>query len=122
MPKRRLGMDVLTAAQERVAWTFDNFDRVYVSFSAGKDSTLMLHLVMAEAKRRDRKVGVLLVDLEGQYRLTMEHAEKCFAMYADHVEPFWCALPIALRNAVSVYQPKWTCWDPGQEEIGRAHV
>lgn len=116
MPKRRLGMDVLTAAQERVAWTFDNFDRVYVSFSAGKDSTVMLHLVMAEAKRRDRKVAVLLVDLEGQYRLTMEHAARCFEMYADHVEPYWCCVPIALRNAVSVYQPQWQCWDPEQEE------
>jgi predicted phosphoadenosine phosphosulfate sulfurtransferase len=25
---------------------------------------------------------------------------------------FWICLPIALRNAVSVFQPKWTCWDP----------
>ena len=26
------------------------------------------------------------------------------------------SLPIILRNAVSVYEPRWTCWDPEQEE------
>lgn len=112
MPKIGLGMSVLEAAQERIRYTFDNFERVYVSFSAGKDSTVMLHLVMDEAIKRDRKVGVLLVDLEGQYRLTMLHAERCLNMYKDHVEVHWVCLPIHLRNAVSVYQPHWMCWDP----------
>ena len=116
MPKRRLGINVLEAAQQRVAWTFDHFERIYVSFSAGKDSTVMLHLVMAEAIKRNRKVGVMLVDLEGQYAITIRHAQECFAMYADHIERYWLCLPIALRNAVSVYEPKWLCWDPEKED------
>lgn len=116
MPKTRLGVDVLTAARERVSWTFDNFDRVYLSFSAGKDSTVMLHLVGEEARRRGRRFGMMLVDLEGQYRVTMEHAERCFELYADVADPYWFCLPLALRNAVSVYEPKWTCWDPDQQE------
>jgi len=109
-------MDVLTAARERIAWTFDNFDRIYVSFSAGKDSTVMLHLVAEEARRKNRRFGLMLVDLEGQYRVTIEHALTCYAMYEDIADAFWCCLPIALRNAVSVYEPKWLCWDPEQEE------
>lgn len=116
MPKRYLADDVLTAARKRVAWTFDNFARVYVSFSAGKDSTVMLHLVGKEARRRGRRFGILLVDLEGQYRCTIEHAERCYDMYADLADPYWVALPIALRNAVSVYEPKWLCWEPGKED------
>lgn len=114
--KKPIGKSVLEAARERIAWTFDNFERVYLSFSAGKDSTVMLHLVMDEAKARGRKVGMLLVDLEGQYKLTMDHAERMYREYADHIEPYWCALPIALRNAVSVYEPKWLCWDPSCRE------
>ena len=51
MPKRGLGINVLQAAKDRINYTFDNFERVYISFSAGKDSTLMLHLVMEEAIR-----------------------------------------------------------------------
>lgn len=111
MPKHYLADNVLVAAQKRVAWTFDRFPRVYLSFSAGKDSTVMLHLVAAEARRRGRTFGLLFVDLEGQYRCTIEHAEKCFDEYADCTDPYWLALPIALRNAVSVYEPKWECWD-----------
>lgn len=116
MPKHYLTTDVLTAARERIAWTFDNFPRVYCSFSAGKDSTVMLHLVAEEARKRQRRFGLLLVDLEGQYKFTIDFAERCFLEYADCTEPFWVTLPIALRNAVSVYQPKWQCWDPDKRE------
>jgi predicted phosphoadenosine phosphosulfate sulfurtransferase len=110
-------MDVLTAARQRVEWTFDNFPRVYVSFSAGKDSTVMLHIVADEARKRGRRFGLMLVDLEGQFQVTMQHAEKLFAMYADVADPYWISLPMALRNAVSVFEPKWTAWDPGKKDI-----
>lgn len=117
MAKTPLGVDVLTAARERIAYTFDNFPRVYVSFSAGKDSTVMLHLVADEARKRGRKFGLLLIDLEGQYKLTIEHALKCFDDYANIVEPYWVSLPIHLRNAVSVYEPHWVCFEPDKKAI-----
>jgi predicted phosphoadenosine phosphosulfate sulfurtransferase len=110
--KRPIGVDVLQAARDRVRYTFDHFEAVYVSFSAGKDSSVMLHLVMEEAVRRNRTVGVLLIDLEAQYQLTIRHAEEMFRMYADHIEPYWVCLPIKLRNAVSNYEPVWCAWDP----------
>jgi len=116
MLKRPIGISVLEAARRRVAWTFDNFERVYLSFSAGKDSTVMLHLVADEARRRNRKFGLLIVDLEAQYRLTMEHAFKCVEMYKDLIDLHWVCLPIHLRNAVSVYEPFWLCWDPDARE------
>jgi len=62
MPKRSLGMDVLTAAQQRVEWTFDNFPKIYCSFSAGKDSGVMVHLVCQEARKRGRKIGLFFLD------------------------------------------------------------
>jgi predicted phosphoadenosine phosphosulfate sulfurtransferase len=114
--KRPLGKDVYAAARERIAWVFDTFPRVCVSFSGGKDSTVMLHMAAEEARRRRRKFGLLFIDLEAQYRLTVEHVERCFEEYADCSEPFWVALPLALRNAVSVFEPKWECWDPDRRE------
>lgn len=116
MLKEPMGIDVLTAARERIAWTFETFERVYLSFSAGKDSTVMLHLVADEARKRGRKIGLLIVDLEGQYKLTIEHARQCATMYADCIELFWVCLPIHLRNAVSVYEPFWMCWDPNAKD------
>lgn len=116
MPKTYHDIDVLTAARERIEWTFDNFERVYVSFSAGKDSSVMLHLVEDEARKRGRRFGLLLVDLEGQYKVTIDYAERRFAELEDITDQFWVTLPIILRNAVSVYEPRWTCWDPEQRE------
>jgi predicted phosphoadenosine phosphosulfate sulfurtransferase len=116
MPRQSTGLDVLTAAQLRIKLAFDNFEKICVSYSAGKDSTAMLHLVMAEAKRRDRTVAVLLIDLEAQYKATIDHAEKLFELYRDNIDPYWVALPLHLRNAVSVFEPFWQCWDPDAEE------
>lgn len=116
MPKIGLNKNVLDASIERIEYTFENFERVYLSFSAGKDSTIMLHLVADVARRLNRKFGVLLVDLEGQYELTIEHALQCAEMYKDLIDLHWVCLPINLRNAVSVYQPFWKCWDPEAKE------
>lgn len=110
--KRYLDKTVLDAARERVKFTFDNFSKIYLSFSAGKDSTVMLHLVCDEARKRGRKIGLLLVDLEGQYEMTIKHALDCVEMYSDFLDLHWVCLPISLRNAVSVYEPKWTAWEP----------
>ena len=117
MPERKnLGITVLRAARERIAYVFDNFPRIYVSFSGGKDSTVMLHLVAEEAKKRNKKFGLLFVDLEGQYKFTIDHVETCFNLYKDLIEPYWVTLPIHLRNGVSMYQPQWMCWDPDCRE------
>lgn len=116
MYKTVLEIDVLQAARERISWTFDTFNRIYLSFSAGKDSTVMLHLVMDEAIKRKRKIGILIVDLEAQYKLTMDHAQACVDMYREHIDLHWVCLPISLRNAVSVYQPQWKCWDSAVKE------
>jgi len=116
MLKKPIGINVLQASRERIAWTFDNFEKIYLSFSAGKDSTIMLHLVADEARKRKRTFGVLLVDLESQYKLTMEHAQFCVDMYKDCIELYWVCLPIHLRNAVSVYEPFWLCWDPQKKD------
>jgi predicted phosphoadenosine phosphosulfate sulfurtransferase len=115
MPKIPLGMNVLEAAKERISWIFDNFDKIYLSFSGGKDSTVTLHLTMEEAIKRNRKIGVLIVDLEGQYKLTIEHLENCLEKYKANIDPFWVCLPIHLRNAVSVFEPFWKCWDSEKE-------
>lgn len=116
MSKIGLGIDVYSAAVERIEWVFDSFEKVYLSFSAGKDSTVMLHMAADIARKKGRRFGVLLVDLEGQYKLTMDHAKACMEMHSDVIEPYWICLPIALRNAVSVYEPKWECWDRGKSK------
>jgi len=112
MLKNPIGINVLQAAQQRIDFIFDNFEKIYVSFSAGKDSTVALHLMATEARKRNRKIGVMVVDLEAQYGVTMAHGKRCIDLWADVIDLYWVCLPIHLRNAVSVYEPFWLCWDP----------
>jgi len=117
MTKKPIGIDVYTASVQRVEQTFADFERVYCSFSAGKDSTVMLHIVADVARRLGRRFGLLLIDLEGQYLLTMDHAKRCVDMYSDVIDLYWLCLPMQLRNAVSVYEPYWKCWDQEKRDI-----
>jgi predicted phosphoadenosine phosphosulfate sulfurtransferase len=114
--KKTLKCSVLDASRNRIAKAFDMFERLYVSFSGGKDSSVMLHLVMDEAKKRNRKVGVLIIDLEAQYSDTIRHLEEMVDEYKDHIELHWFCGELLLRNAVSNYQPRWVCWDETKKD------
>jgi predicted phosphoadenosine phosphosulfate sulfurtransferase len=116
MAKIYLEQNVLEAAQERIEFAFDNFKKIYVSFSAGKDSTVMLHLAIDEAKKRNQKIGLLIVDLEGQYKFTIDHIHETIKEYDEWIDLYWVCLPLHLRNAVSVYEPFWKCWDADRKE------
>ena len=43
--KKYLEKNVYEALQDRLKFIFDNFDNIYVSFSGGKDSGLLLNMV-----------------------------------------------------------------------------
>lgn len=109
--------NVLEASRERISYAFDSFERLYVSFSGGKDSSVMMHLVMDEAIRRGRKVGVLIIDLEAQYSATDRHLREMVDLYRDHIDLHWVCLPMSLRNAVTNYEPRWICWDLAKKDI-----
>lgn len=115
--KLPIGIDVLTASQERVKWTFDNFDKIALSFSGGKDSTVMFHLCADEARKRNRKFAVMISDLEAQYSHTVEHMEAMTNEYKDCIDLHWCCLPISLSNAVSNFEPRWKAWDEEKKDV-----
>lgn len=116
MGKQYLGIDVLTAARQRISRVFDDFPCCYVSFSGGKDSGVLTDLACQEARARGRRVGVLFIDLEAQYKLTIDYIADMLERNADVADPWWVALPLNLRNAVSQFEPQWMCWDPGRRE------
>lgn len=116
MVKITLGKNVCEATRERMVFIFDNFEKICVSFSGGKDSTVMLHMAIDEARKRNRKIGVMIIDLEGQYEYTINHMLNCINLYKDNIELFWICLPLHLRNAVSVYETHWLCWDPNKKK------
>lgn len=113
--KRYLKKDVLAASRERIQMTFDETERQYIAFSGGKDSSVMFHLVMEEAVRRNAKVGVMYIDMEAQYADTIRHAKEMFQLYSANIDPHWICVPMRLRNALTNYEPQWIAWDPSRE-------
>lgn len=117
MGKRLLGTDVLTAAKERIKYTFDTFEKIYLSFSGGKDSTVMLHLVLEEAKIRNRKIGLLFIDWECQFEMTIEHIDEMTTKYAEWIDLHWVALEVETCSACSAYEPLWRSWDERKKRL-----
>lgn len=114
--KNYIDKTVLQATKERIRIIFDDFEKIYISFSGGKDSTVMTHLVMDEAIKRNRIVGLLIIDLEAQYTATIDHIEEIIEEYKDNIDLHWFAGELLLRNAVSDFEPKWVCWDESKKE------
>ncbi|EHN96199.1 phosphoadenosine phosphosulfate reductase [Escherichia coli] len=116
--KINTGQSVLDAARERIEWIFDTFSSVCLSFSGGKDSTVLFHLVGDIARRKKKYFSVLFIDWEAQYASTIQHVEKMRDLYRDVTETFyWVALPLTTVNGVSQFQPEWICWEPGTEWV-----
>ncbi len=116
MSKKYLEKDVLEAAMERLEIIFQNFDNIYFSVSGGKDSSVMVQLANKVAKKMEKRFDVLFIDLEAQYRYTIEHIERLKQL--SQIRDFYhITLPIALRNAVSVLQPKWICWEEESKHL-----
>lgn len=115
--KKYRDVDVLTEARERIKIVFDNFERIYCAFSGGKDSTVVTHLIMDEAIKRNRKVALMFIDFEAQYNDSIAHLHNVFDMYKDNIEEHWICVRMLLRNAVTNYEPQWITWDPSKEDI-----
>lgn len=109
--------DVLTAAKKRINLVLDNFEKNYIAFSGGKDSTVLAHLVLLEARKRGKKVAMVYIDLEAQYADSVRHVAAMYELYKDVIDPHWVCVPMLLRNAVTNYEPQWTAWGPDQEHL-----
>ncbi len=111
--KKYQDKNVYEAAKERIKFVFENFEKVYVSFSGGKDSSVVLNLALDYMRehREKRKLGILFLDLEGQYSATINFIREILSENAEYLDVYWVCLPLNLRNSVSVFQPFWTCWD-----------
>lgn len=104
--------NVYDAAIERLDFIFTNFERIYLSFSGGKDSGVMLNLVIDYMRERGitRKIGIQILDNEANYQLSTEFMHRILDANRDLLEIYWCCLPITLPCTISSYAFEWQCW------------
>lgn len=108
-------LNVLEASQKRIAYLFDQYDNIQLSFSGGKDSTVLFYLMEAEAKKRGRKFYLYFQDQEAEYQATIDLVEKC--MNSECVIPLWFQVPIFMTNAVSHEQLFLYAWGEGEQWV-----
>lgn len=113
--KKYFDTNVYDAAIQRMEFTFSNFEKIYVSFSAGKDSGVMVQMALEVARKQNKlPLTVMFIDLEAQYKSTIDFAEQILSN--PDINAYWVCLPIHLRNAVSQFQPHWLCWDENKKD------
>ena len=78
MKREYLKQNVYEALLDRLHFIFEEFENIYVSFSGGKDSGLLLNLVLDYRNKYapDRRIGVFHQDFEAQYTVTTEYIER----------------------------------------------
>lgn len=109
---------VYEAFLKRMKLIFEEFDNIYVSFSGGKDSGLLLNMTLDYQRKYYpwKRIGLFHQDFEAQYTLTSEYVERTFERLQFEVEPYWVCLPMATRTALSSYQMYWYPWDDKKKE------
>lgn len=108
--------NVFEESLDRIRYLFDEFEEVVVSYSGGKDSTIVFHLAMIVAKERNRlPLKVVFLDQEAEYDHTIKIVREI--MYDENVDPYWIQVPIKLFNATSTQQEWLMCWDEDNSDV-----
>jgi predicted phosphoadenosine phosphosulfate sulfurtransferase len=109
-----LGHNVLDAALNRFRWLFDEFENLFVGFSGGKDSTVILELALQVARERGRlPLDVMFLDQEAEWNVVIDYVRR--TMGRSDVRPHWLQVPFRLFNATSTTRPWLHCWDESCE-------
>jgi predicted phosphoadenosine phosphosulfate sulfurtransferase len=118
MKDYNLDVNVYDAAMQRIDYIFKNFKKIYLSFSGGKDSGVMLNLVLKYMRENGitEKIGLMTLDNEANYEYSLEFMHKIIQENIDLLDVYWCCLPITLPCTVSSFATEWQCWGERDKE------
>jgi predicted phosphoadenosine phosphosulfate sulfurtransferase len=109
--RAQLGISVLEASLSRLGQVYSEGHRVMVSFSAGKDSNVVLELAIMAAEQAGRlPVEAIMRDEEILFPGSFEYAERVAAR--PEVEFHWVVANQPIINCFNRAEPYWWVFDP----------
>lgn len=109
--------NVISAAERRISFIFDNYENINVSISGGKDSTVLAYLALKEANKRNRKISIFFLDEEVVYDSTIKQVEYIMEeMMPENTNPIWLQIPFNLTNATNLQNTQFKVWEEGEHK------
>ena len=118
--KKILGTkNVYELAQERLKVIFNEFDNIYVSFSGGKDSGVLLNMCIDYIRKNNLKIrlGVFHMDYEIQYKMTIDYVDRMLEANKDILDVYRVCIPFRVATCTSMYQSFWRPWEDSKKNI-----
>lgn len=116
-------LDVHQAALVRIRNAFKNRCKIYLSFSSGKDSLVMAHMVydlILRGEIRADQLTVTFIDEEGLYPSMVDAAMRWHRNFTSiGVKFLWFCLPfkqVCTLDHLSASE-SWITWEPGKEDV-----
>lgn len=121
---KKINMNVYEESQLRLKKIFEDFDNIYVSFSGGKDSGVLLNLCIDYIRKNNlnRKIGVFHIDYEAQYQMTTDYVDSVYLENSDVLDYYRICLPISAQCSTSMTQSYWIPWDVEMKDFWVRHL
>lgn len=119
MAKLYKKINVYDASNKRLEFIFNEFEKVAVAFSGGKDSGVLLNLTVDYAKKINRlnDVIVFYIDYEIQYNETDIYVSEIFEKLTEEVRIYHVCLPFQAPCTTSMHQNYWIPWDKNKQDL-----
>ncbi|MBZ7981939.1 DUF3440 domain-containing protein [Campylobacter sp. RM12640] len=112
--KTYIDKNVYDSACDRISFIMRDFKNVCISFSGGKDSTLLANLVLDYKKKHpDNKTNIYLyhMDYEAQYSQTTAFVQDFIKENKKYFKQiFYICMPVKAQCAISWEQTYWQPW------------
>lgn len=106
---KNVNENVLQMAKKRLKFIFDEFDNIYISFSGGKDSGVLLNLTIEYAIETGmlHKLAVFHIDYEAQYTETTKYVDRVYDSLPNEIENLRCCVPLKCPTSTSMFESSW---------------